>query len=73
MEAEGLFKPLRIFMNFLDPSWNYQIEDMQMIDAWQNIFQEAVLTNMEALKSVYGNDIVKFGMFLERMHNKFKG
>ena len=73
LDSQYFCGPLRVFMNFVDPSWKHTIEDLDMVAAWQSIFKQAALTNMEKIQKLYSDDIIKFGMFIERMdkkHNK---
>ena len=54
LDSQYFFVPLRIFMNFVDSSWNYNIEDIEMVAAWQSIFKQAVLTDMDKIEKQNG-------------------
>ena len=63
--------PLRVFINFVDPSWKHSIEDLDMVAAWQSIFKQAALTEMEKIQKIYSDDIIEFGKFIQRMDRKY--
>ena len=59
-------------MNFLDPSWNNDIDNVDIVAGWQEIFKRAASKDMERIQRLYPQDIIKFGIFLQEMEQKFK-
>ena len=72
LDLENFFVPIRVFLNFLDPKWNYDMESVDMVVSWQKIFQQAALKDMEKIQKVYSEDLIKLGMFLQDMERKLK-
>jgi hypothetical protein len=67
---EGIFRPLRIFMNFLDPSWNFQLNDTSMMEGWRHILHKSMKKAPNVVKDIYREDIIKFGMLFKKMEDK---
>lgn len=42
-----------------------------MVVAWQDIFKRAASKDMERIQKLYPQDVIKFGMFLQKMEKKF--
>lgn len=71
LDSQYFCGPVRIFINFVDPSWKHNIEDLDMVGAWHSIFKQAVLTDMQKIERLYSDDIIKFGNFIQRMDRKY--
>ncbi|TFG16887.1 MAG: hypothetical protein EU531_05065 [Promethearchaeota archaeon] len=65
--TEGIFRPLRIFMNFLKSSWNFQLEDKPMMEGWRTILYMSMQKAPNVIKNIYQEDIIKFGKFFKKM------
>lgn len=41
------FLPIRIYLNFLDPNWNHDFDNVEMVVAWQDIFKRVASKDMD--------------------------
>ena len=71
MEINEYFFPIRIFMNFIDPKWNYDFDNADIAAGWQEIFKKAASKDMERIQRLYPQDIIKFGMLLQEMEHTY--
>jgi hypothetical protein len=71
-ENKGIFPPIRVFMNFLDPKWNYSIEDVNMLAGWLDIFKRAASQDLERVQQLFSKEIIKMGTFLKENESKLK-
>jgi len=58
--------PMLLFMNFLDPSWNYSMNDIEMVGGWREIIQQAIKNNMKKMSKMFAHDFVKFIHIMEK-------
>jgi len=71
LNIEDYFIPLRIFMNFLAPNWNYDLGSVDMVSGWSEILQEALFKDRERVHQLYTQDLLKFGLYIAKMKKKF--
>ncbi len=71
LDINGYFPPMRIFMNFLSPDWNYMITNLDIIAGWHAIFKIAASKDMNRFEQLYPQDTVKFGTFISEMSKKY--
>ena len=58
-------------MNHLAPEKNFKTTDIEMVSMWQDAFKKGAIKNMAAFERIYSEDIVKFGMFILEMGEKY--
>jgi len=60
-------------MNHLAPEKTFTMTDLEMVSMWQDAFKKAAIKNMAMFEQAYSEDIIRFGMFIQKMsekHNK---
>lgn len=62
---------LMVFMNYLLPERNIKMSDIEMVAIWQETFKKAAIKDMNRFQQLYSEDIIKFGMFIQEMDNKY--
>lgn len=71
VDTDAFFIPMRMFANFLDPSWNYSLKNMDLVAGWHDMFKRAASKDMERFQKLYSQDIIKFGTFLQGTEQNF--
>ena len=71
LNVEDYFIPLRIFTNFLAPNWDYDLDNVDMVAGWSEIFKRALSKDRDQVHRLYSQDVIKFGTFIREMEEKF--
>ena len=67
LEIKDYFVPIRIYLNFLDPNWNHDFDNVEMVAAWQDIFKRAASKDMDRIQALFPQDIMRFRIFLQEI------
>lgn len=70
IDTEAFFIPMRMFANFLVPSWKYSLQNVDLVAGWHDMFKRAASKDMERFQKLYSQDIIKFGTFLQNMEKQ---